>query len=58
MYVANVCVVLAQRTTGWRYQKRPGVDALLVQLFDLYEIVIFTTDQSYVSLAPLCHDNA
>lgn len=33
-----------QRKFGWKYQKRPGVEYLLSQLFDFYEIVIFTSD--------------
>lgn len=31
--------------TGWRFQKRPGVDVFLEQLARHYEIVIFTADQ-------------
>ncbi|XP_064402873.1 mitochondrial import inner membrane translocase subunit TIM50-A-like isoform X2 [Halichondria panicea] len=32
------------RLSGWKYQKRPGVDALLLQLFEFYEIVVFTSE--------------
>jgi import inner membrane translocase subunit TIM50 len=32
------------RKHGWTYQKRPGVEYFLTQLFDFYEIVIFTSD--------------
>lgn len=31
--------------TGWRFKKRPGVDAFLEQLAGDYEIVIYTADQ-------------
>lgn len=34
------------RRLGWKYQKRPGVDALLVNAFDNYEIVIFTSENA------------
>jgi len=37
------------RSVGWKYQKRPGVDALLMQLFDFYELVIFTSENAIVS---------
>ncbi|KAL5463246.1 hypothetical protein EMCRGX_G032126 [Ephydatia muelleri] len=37
-----------ERGYGWKYQKRPGVDALLVKLFDLYEIVTFTSENAFV----------
>ncbi|NXN98996.1 TIM50 translocase, partial [Rhinopomastus cyanomelas] len=30
--------------TGWRFKKRPGIDALLQQLAPLYEIVVFTSE--------------
>lgn len=30
--------------TGWRFKKRPGVDAFLEQLGRLFEIVIYTAD--------------
>jgi TFIIF-interacting CTD phosphatase-like protein len=38
-----------QRNTGWKYQKRPGVDALLVALLDHFEIVLFTSENAMVS---------
>ncbi|XP_055314025.1 mitochondrial import inner membrane translocase subunit TIM50-C-like [Sitodiplosis mosellana] len=31
--------------TGWRFKKRPGVDAFLEQLAGDYEIVVYTADQ-------------
>lgn len=31
--------------TGWRFKKRPGVDAFLEQLAGEYEIVVYTADQ-------------
>lgn len=31
--------------TGWRFKKRPGVDAFLEQLAGTYEIVVYTADQ-------------
>lgn len=31
--------------TGWRFKKRPGVDAFLEQLVGDYEIVVYTADQ-------------
>lgn len=37
-----------KRKVGWKYQKRPGVDALLLSLFDYYEIVIFTSEAAMV----------
>ena len=40
---------LLKRNVGWKYQKRPGVDALLVGLFDYYEIVVFTSEAAMVS---------
>lgn len=40
------------RTRGWTYQKRPDVDTLLSQLFELYEIVVFTSENA-MSAAPL-----
>lgn len=38
----------SKRSVGWKYQKRPGVDALLVGLFDFYEIVVFTSETAMV----------
>ena len=37
-----------QRNTGWKYQKRPGVDALLVGLLDHFEIILFTSENAMV----------
>lgn len=31
--------------TGWRFKKRPGVDAFLEKLVGEYEIVVYTADQ-------------
>lgn len=31
--------------TGWRFKKRPGVDAFLEQLAGTFEIVVYTADQ-------------
>lgn len=31
--------------TGWRFKKRPGVDAFLAELARNFEIVVFTADQ-------------
>lgn len=31
--------------TGWRFKKRPGVDAFLAELARSFEIVVFTADQ-------------
>ena len=39
-----------QRNTGWKYQKRPGVDALLTSLLDHFEIVLFTSENAMVIL--------
>lgn len=44
-----------QRGYGWKYQKRPGVDALLVKLFDLYEIVTFTSENAFVGVEKYYH---
>lgn len=40
-----ICLYI-QRRNGWKYQKRPGVDALLLKLVDFYEIVVFTSESS------------
>ena len=40
--------VVLQRNTGWKYQKRPGVDALLVHMLDHFEIVLFTSENAMV----------
>ena len=37
------------RTVGWKYQKRPGLDALLMQLFDFYEFVVFTSESAFTA---------
>lgn len=37
-----------QRQHGWRVAKRPGVDYFLAYLSQFYEIVIFTSQYSYV----------
>ena len=44
MYDTGTCPRCPQRKSGWKYQKRPGVDALLLQLFEFYEIVVFTSE--------------
>lgn len=31
--------------TGWRFKKRPGLDAFLESLYGKYEIVIYTSEQ-------------
>ena len=41
-------IILFQRNHGWRTAKRPGVDYFLGYLSQFYEIVIFTTQPSYV----------
>ncbi len=41
-YLCFYCSI--QRLQGWKYQKRPGVDALLLRLFEFYEIVVFTSE--------------
>ncbi|KAI0032391.1 HAD-like domain-containing protein, partial [Vararia minispora EC-137] len=38
------------RQHGWRTVKRPGVDYFICYLSQFYEIVIFTTQQSYTAL--------
>ncbi|CAG9838155.1 unnamed protein product [Diabrotica balteata] len=38
--------------TGWRFKKRPGLDYLLENLVDLYEIVVFTA-QPGMSIFPV-----
>ncbi len=55
-FVTNVLFALfkKKRTKGWTYQKRPGVDALLVKLFDFYEIVVFTDEVGMVSVWSYC----
>ena len=40
--------VVLQRNTGWKYHKRPGVDALLVHMLDHFEIVLFTSENAMV----------
>ena len=49
---------MCQRNVGWKYQKRPGVDALLASLFDYYEIVVFTSEAAMVSsyLLKFCNE--
>lgn len=37
-----------ERGYGWKFQKRPGVDAFFVKLFDHFEIVTFTSDNAMV----------
>ena len=38
-----------QRQHGWRTAKRPGVDYFLAYVSQFYEVVIFTSQHSYVS---------
>ena len=44
--------LIRQRTAGWRTAKRPGVDYFLAYLSQFYEIVLFTSNPSYVSCYP------
>ena len=41
-----------QRAHGWRTVKRPGVDYFLSYLSQFYEIVLFTSQPTYVSQPP------
>ena len=41
-------LTLSQRDHGWRTAKRPGVDYFLAYISQFYEVVIFSTQPSYV----------
>jgi import inner membrane translocase subunit TIM50 len=38
------------REHGWRAAKRPGIDYFISYLSQMYEIVVFTTSQSFVGI--------
>lgn len=40
------------RSFGWKYQKRPGVDKFFDLLFDYYEIIVFTSEPA-MTAAPI-----
>lgn len=43
---------ICQRKSGWRFRKRPGVDAFLNQLGPpLFEVVIYTHEAGFVSVS-------